>query len=168
MGCVYFFKHNNRDYVKIGMSSKDTPCERFASFLTYAPMGGEILGYFRTTDPAYYECEIHRKLKNRRLHGEWFDVNYSDIEPFILKYDKISAVKRLMFDIPIDVDEEDKTVLNLKCIKTYFYKLHLQTSNLSYNFLSAILKNHSGMKESEINEVDVTGLYKKYFERNEL
>jgi len=77
-GCVYFIKDNGSDSVKIGMSSKSTPNDRFESFLTYSPYGGVLIGYIKTKFPYKLEEEIHEKYKNRRINREWFNLSIKE------------------------------------------------------------------------------------------
>ena len=85
-GCVYFFKHKNLSPIKIGYSSKNNPNERFDQFKTYAPFGGEIVGFIEIEFPLYYEQLIHSKFKSKRLNGEWFDITIAEVKDVISIY----------------------------------------------------------------------------------
>ncbi len=78
-GCVYFIKHNYTDYVKIGMTNSDTPEDRFKSFLTYAPLGGVLIGYIKTNNAKKLEAKIHYKYKKQRKEGEWFKMSIEEV-----------------------------------------------------------------------------------------
>lgn len=80
MGCVYIFKHNNFTPVKIGCSTKSSPQNRFEQLKTYAPFGAEIIGFVETNEPFKLEKRIHLLFANKRMHGEWFDLNINDID----------------------------------------------------------------------------------------
>lgn len=120
MGCIYFFKHNNNKYVKIGMTTKDNPNDRFNSFLTYAPEGGEMLGFFNTNNPRLVEFEIHKRFSDNRMSGEWFNIEYHEIDNLIKEFSQMSNIKRLLLDIPIKVKEENMNVEKLTEIRDLF------------------------------------------------
>lgn len=86
MGCVYFFRHNDTDYVKIGMTKSDNPKKRFEAFKTYAPSGGEILGYINCKNYRQIEKELHRQYNAYRVNGEWFNITDSEVENSIDSY----------------------------------------------------------------------------------
>jgi len=90
-GCVYFFRHIGLKPVKIGYSTKNDPLMRFEQFKTYAPYGGEVLGYFNDEEPSRAERELHKELIDKRLTGEWFDLTTEDVENLLIRQKKIIA-----------------------------------------------------------------------------
>jgi hypothetical protein len=85
-GCVYFFKHVGISPIKVGYTSNDSPIDRFNHFTTYAPYGGEIVGFFMCDNPLLIEQKIHKKYASKRLKGEWFDITKEDVEREIMIY----------------------------------------------------------------------------------
>jgi hypothetical protein len=77
-GCVYFFKHKGIDAIKIGMTNKSNPKNRFSSLKTYSPNGASIIGYIETPHFQELESLLHEKYKSKRLNGEWFDITKED------------------------------------------------------------------------------------------
>lgn len=93
-GCVYFFRHIGITPVKIGYSSNKSPKNRFESFRTYAPYGAEILGFIITDNPVGLEKSLHSRFKDKRLSGEWFEINDEEVSMAISYYSNIEDVKR--------------------------------------------------------------------------
>ena len=80
MGCVYFYKQNNSEPIKIGMTNGDTPENRIKSLLTGAPYGGELIFYFYTETPRKDEKEIHEIFKKDRIYkSEWFYISIEEV-----------------------------------------------------------------------------------------
>lgn len=82
---VYFFRQKGTNYVKIGMTRGDVKV-RFSSFCTYSPTGGEIIGSIACDDSFKLEKEIHKKLKSKRLKGEFFNLSKEECDEIILSY----------------------------------------------------------------------------------
>ena len=84
---VYFFKHNNIDAVKIGLTKSDCIKKRFTVFSTYSPFGGEILGYIETENSNVLERLIHEVLSDLRISNkrEWFKLKKDEAIEIILK-----------------------------------------------------------------------------------
>jgi len=120
LGCVYFLKHNNSRFIKIGMTKNPEPENRIKSFLTYAPEGGELLGYIKTDCPGQYEKQIHKMFSQFRVNGEWFDITISEVNFIINKYKQIPKVKRLLLDIPFQILDKHKNIEDLSCILHLF------------------------------------------------
>jgi len=78
-GCVYFFKHKGLDPIKIGYSTNESPIDRFESFKTYAPYGALLIGFIKSIDAKKLETLLHRKYKNQRLDGEWFNLTIEQV-----------------------------------------------------------------------------------------
>ena len=78
-GSVYFIKHTGLSPVKIGYSSAENPIARLYSMTTYAPYGVELLGFIQTLNAKQLERKLHKKYKNKRLNGEWFELTNEDI-----------------------------------------------------------------------------------------
>jgi len=84
-GCVYFFKHRGVDGVKIGYSNHPEPSGRFESFKTYCPTEPLLLGFITTSKAKELETKLHRKFKQKRMNGEWFDISFDEVNSIILK-----------------------------------------------------------------------------------
>lgn len=100
-GCVYFFKHVGLDPIKIGYTSNKTPVNRFEQFRTYAPYGGELIGFIRTSEPLKIETMLHEKYKHKRLDGEWFDITVEEAEKEI-KFNSLKEDVREMNEFQYD------------------------------------------------------------------
>jgi len=83
MGYVYFFKHNNIQGVKIGMTTGKDVSSRFKSFKTYSPFGAKVLATIETSQPARLEKKLHDEFKHLRMRGEFFNLNESEVKTII-------------------------------------------------------------------------------------
>jgi hypothetical protein len=106
-GCVYFLKHNGLNPVKIGYTQGENPLNRFASFQTYAPFGGELIGFIRSINAKELETKLHKKFTSKRLEGEWFDLTIEEVEEIIKLYSSLA-------------DIELKNEFQIKFIKEHF------------------------------------------------
>ena len=79
-GCVYFFKHTGLEPVKIGYCLTNDPHKRFNQFRTYAPFGGDLIGFEKSSMAFELEQGIHDKYKEKRLKGEWFLLTDEEIK----------------------------------------------------------------------------------------
>jgi len=108
-GCVYFLKHTGLKPIKIGYSSKITPERRFNQFKTYAPFGGEIIGFINDENPILLERILQDRFSKYRLNGEWFDITLKEVEEVISIYsgkieitkEEIYSKEDYLFDIEI-------------------------------------------------------------------
>jgi len=78
MEYVYFFRHNNSPYVKIGRTMNDIKL-RFSEFKVYAPLGAYIVGSIKTENSNLLEKKLHNKFKNERVKGEFFKLTDEDV-----------------------------------------------------------------------------------------
>ena len=92
-GYVYFFKHVGIDGVKIGYTTNETVNNRFKSFQTYSPSGGEILGFIDSDKAHELEQKIHKDYKTLRMNGEFFNINIMTVNSIIDKYSSNSLKK---------------------------------------------------------------------------
>lgn len=70
------------------MTNDPLPLRRFEGFLTYAPFGGELVGFIDVEDALSLESRIHYILKDKRLNGEWFDITKKSALKIIGQYSK--------------------------------------------------------------------------------
>ena len=78
MGYVYLFRMGK--YCKIGATSD--LLRRGREIKTLLPEKCEVVHSFRTDDPTGIEAYWHRRFKNKRREGEWFELPAKDIAPF--------------------------------------------------------------------------------------
>lgn len=85
---VYFFKHNNINAVKIGLTKNSDIKKRFVVFSTYSPFGGEIIGYIKTDFSTKLEKIIHDQLNVNRINKkkEWFNISKKEAIKIINLY----------------------------------------------------------------------------------
>lgn len=127
MGHVYFIKHKNFAPVKIGHTKSKDVMKRVNSFKTASPYGIEFLGSIESCDPELIEKEIHSELKDLRLNGEWFDIDYEYALNIIRRYLNYSSneKRRVSYDIPYKFDFERYELDELKIFRQFFYKFYL-------------------------------------------
>lgn len=78
VGEVYLFKSGR--YYKIG-KTKDT-VRRGSELRIQLPERIELIHSIKTDDPGGIESYWHRRFESKRMNGEWFDLNGTDIKTF--------------------------------------------------------------------------------------
>jgi hypothetical protein len=78
IGAVYLFKHGK--YYKIGKTN-DT-VRRGNELKIQLPENLDLIHEIKTDDPSGIEAYWHRRFESKRMNGEWFDLNLSDIKAF--------------------------------------------------------------------------------------
>ncbi|MEK7600935.1 MAG: GIY-YIG nuclease family protein [Patescibacteria group bacterium] len=78
LGSVYLFKHGR--YYKIGKTS-DT-VRRGNELKIQLPEDLDLIHEIKTDDPSGVEAYWHRRFEDKRMNGEWFDLNSADIRAF--------------------------------------------------------------------------------------
>ena len=140
---VYFFKHKGIKGVKIGKTSGDGVSERFSSFKTYSPNGAEILGYFETKNGIRDEGEIHKKYKNNRMNGEFFDITDYDIDKIINCYSvSTTKIKNDFFKWISSVDSDVKEEINNLMRKALSDK-NINSENEKYHTIEPLIILHN-------------------------
>jgi len=66
-------------YTKIGLS-RNFPTSRLSAIKTSCPLAAVLTGYIKTDDMFDLEKRIHKKFKEFRYNGEWFDLEYLKIK----------------------------------------------------------------------------------------
>ncbi|HVU06524.1 MAG TPA: GIY-YIG nuclease family protein [Candidatus Paceibacterota bacterium] len=78
IGSVYLFKHGK--YYKIGKSN-DT-VRRGNELRIQLPENLDLIHEIKTDDPSGIEAYWHKRFGLKRMNGEWFDLNSSDVKAF--------------------------------------------------------------------------------------
>jgi len=78
LGAVYLFKHGK--YYKIGKTN-DT-VRRGNELKIQLPENLDLIHEIKTDDPSGIEAYWHRRFESKRMNGEWFDLNSTDIKSF--------------------------------------------------------------------------------------
>lgn len=81
---VYFIKHRNLSPIKIGYT--DDLTKRIYSFNNASPYGIDVVGVIETEHAEKLEKEIHDKLQQFRLNGEWFEITEEYANSIIRMY----------------------------------------------------------------------------------
>ena len=79
LGEVYLFKHGNKHY-KIGRTNDAV--RRGTELRIQLPENLDLIHSIKTDDPSGVEAYWHRRFESKRMNGEWFDLNSSDIKAF--------------------------------------------------------------------------------------
>jgi hypothetical protein len=82
MGYVYFIRHGDDDVFKIGITSGNVE-DRLRQLQTGTPEKLTLYTYIKHPDPAIKERELHEKLKDRRINGEWFGLSPQEIRDIL-------------------------------------------------------------------------------------
>lgn len=87
-GYVYMIRTFNSNYIKIGKTRNIT--NRLKTLYTNI---GDIylLSYIYCVDYSNIEIELHRKYKDKRIRGEWFDLSKEDIENISNEYSCVNV-----------------------------------------------------------------------------
>lgn len=95
-GFVYLAKSDTGQY-KIGRSKN--PYGRIKHFDTSMPVGVELIHYIPCDDPVHMEGALHKRYKEHRTSGEWFNLP-KDVLDFLCKV--THSLNRLMYVIVDD------------------------------------------------------------------
>lgn len=162
-GCVYFFKHVGLTPIKIGCSTNESPIDRFTQFSTYAPFGAQIIGFISCGEPFLLEKNLHQKFANKRLMGEWFDLNETDISTIISFYSSLEDIKEKNdFEIQWAKNKNQKKLeieaqfesLNVSDMKKKFYNFYKNNRHVKKIKLAEIFKVSRQTIHLWINEYD--------------
>lgn len=94
-GYVYFFKHSKLKPIKIGYTLDESINNRFNDFKVFSPYNAEIVGFIESDNAQKLEHDLHRKYKEKRLNGEWFDITIEDVKREMNLYNSEFELKRL-------------------------------------------------------------------------
>ena len=78
VGEVYLFKSGR--YYKIGKTNNTV--RRGSELRIQLPERMDLIHVIKTDDPSGIEAYWHRRFDNKRMNGEWFDLNAADIKAF--------------------------------------------------------------------------------------
>jgi hypothetical protein len=108
---VYFFRQNNVNAVKIGLTNDIK--KRFTVFTTYAPYGAVNIGYICSENAQNLEKQIHKEFSGEKINREWFLLSDLTIRDIIDKHDGV-----LLHDINIDTINYGLNTKKTEQIKT--------------------------------------------------
>lgn len=162
MGHVYFIRHKRFSPVKIGHTKDDDVMNRVNSFNTASPYGIELLGSIKSDNPELIEKEIHNELKEFRLNGEWFDIDYWYVSKILGRYpnDFYNEKRIISLDIPYKFDFERYELDELKIFRQFFYKFYLD-QKFDFELIKKCVKSAIN-KDVKINSAK--NLFKKWKE----
>ncbi|MCG8526517.1 MAG: GIY-YIG nuclease family protein [Opitutales bacterium] len=80
IGYVYLIKHGNRNEYKIGMTYN--PLRREGEIRLELPEKIEPIHTIATDDPHGIEQYWHKRFKEKRKEGEWFELSSDDVKAF--------------------------------------------------------------------------------------
>lgn len=96
-GLVYFLRQKGMPYIKIGVTI-DLP-RRIEEMYSCFPLGVDVIGTIRSNDYLRIELDLHKKYKNKRLNGEWFDISEDEVMEDVFRHDKTDiSHKKICFD----------------------------------------------------------------------
>ena len=78
-GYVYLLKSG--PYVKIGMTNNVG--KRTATLSAQPPFFTDLLAYFWLLDAHKTEAQLHRQYAGYRVHGEWFQLSWDQIDAVV-------------------------------------------------------------------------------------
>jgi hypothetical protein len=146
-GCVYFFKHVGLTPIKIGCSTNESPIDRFTQFSTYAPFGAQIIGFITCEEPFLLEKTLHQKFVSKRLMGEWFDLNETDVSAVIKFYSSLEDIKEKN-----DFEIEWAKIKNQKKLEIEAQFENLSTTDIKKKFYN-FYKNNKHVKKIKLADI---------------
>lgn len=79
---------NGQKLYKIGYTRRN-PEKRIKEFKTGNASYFQIVEVFKSKWGTKIEAQIHKKFKSKKIEGEWFQLNQSDIDSFIKECEKV-------------------------------------------------------------------------------
>lgn len=158
-GCVYFFRHIGLSPVKIGYSTNSSPINRLEQFKTYAPFGVELIGFFTSFDAKKIETELHIRYSEKRLKGEWFEINEEEVNKIINFYrDEIESEERYKNEMYFAKKLEN---INLNIKNSELFSLEQNEKfKVKYILNKAELIDKIGFENFSLNEFKLKSIYK--------
>lgn len=134
--------------VKIGRSKRFD--KRLKALMTSMPKHPTAIHYWKVFDSQKEEKGLHRKYRDKRLHGEWFKLDQDDISEIVAKYNsrpiptrepvkvvsennKIRTTIALPFSCICNLDTEStrREALNLPSTYTSMIRSVINAKNLT-------------------------------------
>ncbi|WP_082837094.1 GIY-YIG nuclease family protein [Labrenzia sp. OB1] len=81
---VYFLANGEERLSPIKIGRTNSLKRRMSELQTGNPVQLRLLGYIETTEDASLEAQLHREFYQKRLSGEWFDIEAEEIVPVLL------------------------------------------------------------------------------------
>ena len=129
MGYIYLLKSNKKDMLKIGKTANlEQRMKSFESCSRHLGIEDESFTYLRIIEVHKYdklETLLHKKFKDKRVIGEWFNITTNDFDNMLKTVDLNEFAK-----------EDIKEVVSLPCfIEDNYVKLDflLNKTPLQYN-----------------------------------
>ena len=132
-GFVYVVQMLGTDYYKIGLTKGENPNERIDVMKTYAPRGVKTVLLINCLYPKEIEKELHQDFKNKRLKGEWFQLDKEDLKIIHQKY----------------TVSESKTMYLLDQLREIY-----QNDELLYSALKLEIEKHKKKRRSKFNRIE--------------
>ena len=83
-GYVYFIKVKGKDLFKIGITKQSNVVNRVANIQSSCPYLIELHSYYSSEDCEKEEVELHDRFKDKRTHGEWFNLTLNEVETLLV------------------------------------------------------------------------------------
>ena len=168
-GYVYFIQINGLQPIKIGYTTDLKGTDRFDSAKTYAPFGLTYVAHIFSYNVVKLERELHKKFADKRLKGEWFDINQAQAYKIAMEYGGNAGAPMLDADsFKIDMQNKSNTgasEANIELLHQFKNGFYNQESEFTFSFLQD-LKQLIGYKffkrKDIINNDESKNLIKKY------
>jgi hypothetical protein len=148
-GYVYFIKPKNVVDIKIGFSKNIN--SRISTYRTNYSCPIILVGYIFCSDYKLLEKDIHEKLKDYRVSGEWFSSNINDIKNIIDEYKghflntefsrKSFIDENYFFNLKPSVEQSYIDISKIDKNKRYNYKEICELLNYDYKDIKSLIKN---------------------------
>lgn len=86
MGYVYFIRQAEDEIFKIGMTNR-TPKSRLDQLQVTSPFELNIFGFIKAINARKVERQLHKKFRDYRLNGEWFNLSEQQVEHVLKEFD---------------------------------------------------------------------------------
>lgn len=84
--CVYFFKPERVNAIKVGSSLFPEPSNDFHEFKKHYPFGANLLGFIQCLDSEILKNDICDRIATKHIKNDFFNVSLSDVDDIISEF----------------------------------------------------------------------------------
>ena len=140
-GFVYLFREKGAEYIKIGMTCRESVYDRFAAFKMYSPKESEIVHVIEAHDAKGLEKELHEKYAHLRANGEFFKLSQKDINDLKeLQSNRVKILEEIFYRV---ISNEKINEFNLELLLNKVRKFEKVKEDYSH-IVKFIIENFKG------------------------
>lgn len=148
-GYVYFIKNGiNSNLVKIGYATNLD--NRVKSYSTAFENNIYVIGYIESENAIHLEKEIHSLLKRKREKGEWFNLEQTDFDILLKKYQIVKIFDFFNFENSIlSMNESEMNEL----VFDYTKKTYIGKKNNNFLVFKKIYNENPNFNRTQVAKV---------------